>query len=181
MQDMTPAAAGPPPLTEIEYWRDYDIIRNDVNAAMVSCYTHRAINHVAAADRNISQRLNRHADFWRVISFGLHNSLFIVLARILDSDPELHSIYQVLNATTGHPESFRKAALRVRKLSIPGTEPNPPWLDEYVQNAWEPTVQDLRRLRKALARHKNEVRRHLQTDSQSDRAYHFQAFHSVPL
>lgn len=154
MQDMTPAPAGPPPLTETEYWRDYDIIRNDVNAAMVSCYTHRALNDAAAADRRISQRINRHPDFWRVTSFGLQNSLFIVLARILDSDPKLHSIYQVLNATTAHPEFFSKAALRARKLSIPGTEPNPPWLDDYVQNAWEPSVQDLRGLKKALGPHK---------------------------
>ena len=151
---MMPAPAGPPPLTEGEYWRDYDIIRNDVNAAMVSCYTHRAINAAAVADRKIYQRLNRHPDFWRVTSFSLQNSLFIVLARILDSAPNLHSIYQVLNATTAHPEFFSKAALRARKLSIPGTEPNPAWLDGYVQNAWEPTVQDLRALKKALAPHK---------------------------
>jgi hypothetical protein len=151
---VTLVPTGPPPLTEAEYWRDYDIIRNDVNAAMVSCYTHRAINDVAAADRKIYQRLNRHSDFWRVSSFSLQNSLFIVLARILDSDPKLHSIYQVLNATTAHPEFFSKTALRARKLAIRGAEPNPPWLDEYVQNAWEPTVQDLRALRKALAPHK---------------------------
>ena len=154
MREMTPTPAGPPPLTETEYWRDYDIIRNDVNAVMVSCYTQRTINDVAAADRKISQRLNRHPDFWRVTSFGLQNSLFIVLARILDSDPKVHSIYQVLNATTAHPEFFSKAALRARKLSIPGTEPDPPWLDEYVQDAWVPTVQDLRGLKKALAPHK---------------------------
>ena len=150
---MMAAPAGPPPLTEAEYWRDYDIIRNDVNAAMVSCYTHRAINDVAAADRKIHQRLNRQPDFWRVTSFSLQNSLFIVLARILDSDPKLHSIYQVLNATTAHPEFFNKAALRARKLAIPGTEANPPWLDEYIQNAWEPTVQELRALSRGGAQH----------------------------
>jgi hypothetical protein len=121
---------------------------------MVSCYTHRAINHVAAEDPKIGQRLNRQPDFWRVTSFSLQNSLFIVLARILDSDPILHSIYQVLNATTAHPEFFSKAALRARKLSIPGTGPNPAWLDEYIQNAWEPSVQDLRALKKALSPHK---------------------------
>ncbi|MGH9667366.1 MAG: hypothetical protein ACRD9L_23330, partial [Bryobacteraceae bacterium] len=41
-----------------------------------------------------------------------------------------------------------------RKLSIPGPNPNPPYLDEYVQNAWVPTVQDLRKLKRALAPHK---------------------------
>jgi hypothetical protein len=37
-------------LTEREYWHDYEIIKNDVHGAMVSCYTHRAINHVAALE-----------------------------------------------------------------------------------------------------------------------------------
>jgi hypothetical protein len=72
-------------MTEEEYWRDYDIIRNDVNAAMVSCYTHRAINDFAVADRKIYRRLNRQPDFWRITSFSLQNSLFIVLARIRSS------------------------------------------------------------------------------------------------
>ncbi|MGJ5814471.1 hypothetical protein [Paludibaculum fermentans] len=151
---MMPVPAGQFPLTEEEYWRDYEIIRNDVNAAMVSCYTHRTITLIVASDSDLAMRVNRHPDFWRITSFSLQNSLFIVLARILDSDPRLHSIYQVLNATTAHPEFFSKAALRARKLAVPGTEPNPPWLDEYVENAWEPTVRDLRALRKALGPHK---------------------------
>ncbi len=121
---------------------------------MVSCYTHRTINELADADQKIYQRLDRHRDFWRVTLFGLQNSLFVVLARILDSNPKLHSIYQVLNATTAHPEFFSKSALRARKLSIPGSDPNPPWLDEYVPKAWEPSIQDLRGLKKALAPHK---------------------------
>src|SRR3974377_896117 len=112
---------GPPPLTEKEYWRDYDIIRNDVNAAMVSCYTHRALNHIAASDRELVQKLNRSPDFWRVTSFRLQSTLFIVLARILDHDDKVHSVHQLLNATTAHPEFFSKAALRARKLSIQGT------------------------------------------------------------
>ena len=149
---MIPIPPGPPPLTETEYWRDYDIIRDDVNAAMVCSYTLRTINEVAAADRKIFERLNRHPSFWRTTSFGLQNSLFIVLARILD--PKQHSIYHVLNATTAHPEFFSKHALRKRKLSSCSKPNPPPWLDDYVENAWEPSVQDLKELKKALAPHK---------------------------
>lgn len=150
---MVPAATGPPSLTEKEFWRDYDIIRNDVNAAMVACYTHRTINHIAATDFEVLGRLNRTPDFWRIASFSLQSTLIIVLARILDNDHNVHSVYKVLNATTAHPEFFSRDALRARKL-IPGTDPNPPYLDEYVQNAWVPTVQDLRKLKRALAPHK---------------------------
>jgi hypothetical protein len=142
---------GPPPLTEKEYWRDYHIIRDDVNAAMVSCYTHRTLNRIAARDREIVDKLNRTPTFWRITSFSLQSTLFIVLARILDHDDKVHSVHQLLNATIAHPNFFNKEALRARKLNIPGTEPNPPWLDEYVQNAWEPTTPDLRLLKKALA------------------------------
>jgi hypothetical protein len=150
------APNGPPLMTEAEYWQDYEIIKNDVHAAMVSCYTHRTINHIAATDMDIVEKMNHQPEFWQVTSFSLQNTLFIVLARLLDSDPGVHSIHPVLNATIAHPEFFDHAALRARKLSIPGTpkNPPPPWLDEYVAAAWEPTTQDLRALKKALAPHK---------------------------
>ena len=129
---MVPAPAGPPPLTEKEYWHDYDVIRNDVNGAMVACYTPRTINHIAATDFEILEKMNRTPDFWRVTSFSLQSTLFIVLARILDNDNNVHSIYNLLNATIAHPEFFSRDALRARKLSIPGTDPNPPiWTSTF--------------------------------------------------
>jgi hypothetical protein len=121
---------------------------------MVSCHTHRALHDLLASDHEVARAINRNAEFWLITSFSLQSTLFIVLARILDHDDKVHSIYKVLNQTTAHPEFFTRQALRARKLSIPGTGPNPPWLDEYVRNAWEPTVQDLRALKKALAPHK---------------------------
>ncbi len=142
------------PLTEESYWRDLEIIRNELNAAMVSCYTHRTIHRVAAADADVALRMNRHAEFWRINSMSLQTTMFIVLARILDHNANVHSIHQVLNATTAHPKFFQRAALRARKIALPG----PPWeagmLDEYIQNAWEPTPQELRLLKRSLAPHK---------------------------
>jgi hypothetical protein len=150
------APNGPPPMIEEEYGRDYEIIKNDVHAALVNCYTHRTINRIASTDMDTSEKMNRQPEFWQVTSFSLRNTLFIVLARPLDSDPDVHSIHPVLNATIAHPEFFNHEALRARKLGIPGTPRNlvPPWLDEFVATAWEPTTQDLRALKKALAPHK---------------------------
>ena len=70
-------------MTEAEYWQDYEIIKNDVHAAMVSCYTHRTINHIAATDVGILEKMNLQPEFWQVTSFSLQNSLFIVLANNL--------------------------------------------------------------------------------------------------
>ena len=103
-------------LAEDEYRRDYDIIRNDVSAAMVCCYTQRAINDIAVADPAVLQRLNRSATFWRINSFSLQGMLFIVLARILDTDPGVHSIHQLLRASTAHPEFFSKDGAETERL-----------------------------------------------------------------
>ena len=141
-------------MTEAEYWRDYEIIKNDVLASIVSYQTHNTLNSLAARDPEVYQKINRHANFWNISSSSWQRTLFIVLARILDHDPKVHSIYQVLNATIAHPEFFSKPALRARKLAIPGTQWNPADLDDYVRNAWEPTVQDLRMMKRALVPHK---------------------------
>lgn len=151
---MTPAPGGPPPLSEAEFWRDYDLIRDDVNAAMLSCYTHRTINHIAATDMGVWAKMNRNPEFWQVTAYSLQNALFIVLARILDHDGTLHSVHKVLNATIAHPEFFSKAARRARKLSIPGSGLDPALLDQYDQDTWEPTAQDLRTLKKDLKPYK---------------------------
>jgi hypothetical protein len=150
--------SGTPPqlLTEDQYWRDYEIIRNNIYAAVVSCHTHNVITHVAANDTDVLQKLRRHGEFWNLTLANLQTTVFIVLAQIFDPDPSVHSIHQVLNATTAHPEFFSKTALRTRKLkmSAAGSEWNPADLDRYVENAWEPTVPDLRLLKRALAPHK---------------------------
>ena len=148
-----------PALTEAEYWRGYDIIRNDVNAAMVGCYAHRTIVELVSGNRPLWERLNRNGEFWRINAFSLQGMMFIVLARIFDPNPGLHSIYKVLYATTACPGVFSKASLRARKVSITSA----PWpaglLDDFVQAAWEPTIQDLRKLRKALSPHKEKFDR----------------------
>src|ERR1039457_4244587 len=138
-------------MTDVEYWRDYDVIRDDVHAAMVSCYTHRAINHLAASDTRVWTRMNSNAEFWQVTSYSLKNTLFIVLSRILDqSSSAPHSVHKVLSATIAHPEFFSRAARRARKLGIPGSGWDPNILAESDKDRWEPTAQDLRTLQKDL-------------------------------
>jgi len=66
---------------------------------MVCCYTHAAINDIAVADATILQKLNRNANFGALTHLVLQGMLFIVLARILDTNPDVHSLYQLLKAT----------------------------------------------------------------------------------
>src|ERR1700691_1771524 len=148
LEYMHPNASPYASMTDADSWRD------DVHAAMVSCYTHRAINHLAASEMEVSAKMNNNAEFWHVTSYSLQNTLFILLSRILDPDSALHSVHKVLNATVAHPEFFSKAARQARKLSVPGRGLHPKILDEEDQDPWEPTAQDLRALKKELRPYK---------------------------
>lgn len=142
-------------ITEDQYWRDYDLISNDVHAAMVICYTHRAINHLAATDVTTSSKMNANLEFWQATSYSLQSMLMITLARVLDANGDVHSVHKLLSATIARPEFFSRSARRTRVLSVPGGTWTPEALAEYDRNnTWEPTSADLRTLKKDLAQYK---------------------------
>jgi hypothetical protein len=60
----------------------------------------------------------------------------------------------LVKATIANPAFFSKAALRQRKRQSSNlTGPDPQWLVDYVNQAWEPTAADLKPLLAALAPH----------------------------
>lgn len=147
------APTGPLPMTEEEYWRDYEVISDDVHAAIVTCYTHRALNHLIATDQDVYAKVNANPEFWRATSYSLQNMMFILLSRILDTDGKVHSLHNVLNSTTGHPEFFSRAARRARAI-ISQVKWGPAELAEFDRvNTWEPDANDLRDLKKDLKPH----------------------------
>ena len=143
------------PVTESEYWRDYELIRDAVSAAVQSFHGHLALNNFAVADEQLLQKINKVPEFWKLHAFSLQTTFFIVLARIFDNSRDAHSVHKLLAATVQHPEFFSKAALCARKREVSNiTGPNPAWLDEYLQNiTWEASTADLRTLKRAIAPH----------------------------
>lgn len=135
-------------MTESEYWRDYELIRDEVNTAIESFYTYLEIHRFAADDERVFLSLNDAPMFWNIQLYSLQTAFFIALGRIFDDGPDAHSIHKLLTATVEHPEFFSKNSLGLRKTS--GKE-KPKWLDSYLADAFEPTVTDLRTLKKALA------------------------------
>jgi hypothetical protein len=79
-----------PPITEEQYWRDYELIDNSIHAAIVCCYTHRAISYLVATDPEIYARVNANAEFWQTTAYSLQNMLFILLSRILSHSRGVH-------------------------------------------------------------------------------------------
>src|ERR1039458_4617777 len=144
----------PPPITEAQYWRDYELIDNDIHAAIVCCYTHRAISHLVATDPEIYARVNANPEFWQATAYSLQNMLFILLSRILGHSSGVHTVHQLLNATIARQDLFTKDARRARVLAVPGGKWTPEALAEYDRNnTWEPTGANLRTLKTDLRPH----------------------------
>jgi hypothetical protein len=62
----------------------------------------------------------------------------------------------LVEATIEHPGFFAKPELYKRKrasLNLGETQPDPPWLEKYIERAWEPSRKDLEPMRQALEEH----------------------------
>jgi hypothetical protein len=150
---MTPANARAP-LTEDEYWRIFHLIRGDVEAAIKSNHAYLTVNNLVVAEREIYEKVNKFPDFWKLNAFALQTTFFIVFGRLFDMRPDSHSVQKLVDATIENPVFFSKAALRERKRQSSNISgPDPEWLVDYVNNAWEPTTADLEPLRTALIPH----------------------------
>lgn len=138
-------------MTESEYLRDFELVKDEVNIAMWSFYTHLNILNYAAEDKTVFRKLNEHPTYWNVQLHSFQTTFFISLGRIFDDGKDTHSIHKLIAATVEHPEFFSVKALEKRKTAG-GKKPD--WLESYLEEAFEPRVADLRLLKKELAKYK---------------------------
>lgn len=132
-------------MTEHEFWIDYELIRDEVWAAIETFYTYIEIHNFAADNKNIYKKINQNPSFWNITLNGLHRSFFIALSKVFDNGPDAHSIHKFIAACIAHPQFFSKHALAARKKKQ-GLKPDD--LKKYMASTYEPSIQDLRLLRK---------------------------------
>lgn len=155
MSNLHPDSASPNSgvsMTEEEYLSDYKLIYDDIHGAINFFHTYIEIHKFASEDSDIYNAINTSASFWNTQLYSLQLTFFIVLARIFD-EGNGHSVHKLLKTTVTHPEYFSKSALYERK-KMPAGQPQPDWLDDYVNKAWEPTASDLRAIKKNLGPYK---------------------------
>jgi hypothetical protein len=137
----------------------FHCVRGDVEVAIKSNYAYLKIHNLAAGDRDIFDRYQRDAHFWSLNSLSLQTTFFIAFGRIFDHRRDSFSIHKVVESTIANPAFFSKSALRERKRQSSNINgPDPDWLVEYVDQAWEPTTADLEPLRTALVPHYDRFR-----------------------
>ena len=134
-------------MEEPEFWNDFELIRNDVDKAIEAFYTYISMHNVASENLEIHRAMNRNSTFWSINLYALQTTFFITMGRIFDDGKDAHSVHKLISGALAHPEFFSKKALSNRKIK--GQE-KPPWLEKYIENAFEPGVSDLRNIKKLI-------------------------------
>lgn len=107
----------------------------------------KVINNRAAADAQVLLELNEYADFWNITLYSLQSTFFLEVGKLFDSDKSAFSVNWLLNLCAENISEFSKSALAHRKWSK-GSKPD--WLDDYIENAYEPVPADFQRLKGKL-------------------------------
>ena len=138
-------------MTDEEFWKGFELTRDEINVAIYSYYTWLEILNYAATNREILNSINRTPSFWNVTLHGLQESFFMALGRIFDDGKDCHSIHKFISSCISHPEHFLYDALEKRKQ---GGSEKPDWLDNYMRQTYQPTVSDFGKIKQAIVPHR---------------------------
>ena len=130
--------------TEQQFERALEIFRAEEEQAAQFYYAFQAVREVVLQHKSVSAMLRREPLFWKTCLGALQTAAFIALGRIFDHDGR-HNLEKLLCLAERNHEVFSKAALARRRQGNDLKRPD--GLDEYLQNVYEPTPQDFRRLR----------------------------------
>lgn len=128
-----------------------DNFRNEAYLAARYMYAEMAIQHAASKSTKLLNRLNRTPTFWITCGAALQSSAYISIARIFDvkSDYNVNALLKSMEDNLG---IFQKDALKSRKRNGNTTEPE--WLEDYLLQAYYPTIKDVARLQKKVSEYR---------------------------
>jgi hypothetical protein len=132
---------------EREFERELEVFGNEVEILTQVFYAYLAVHGTAADNKAVYRLLDDANLFWNTCLYGLQSTTFIVLDRVFDQNPRSkHNIDRLLKMAQNNLHIFSKEALRRRKQVV--TPDHTEWLGRYLEQVYEPTHDDFRRLRK---------------------------------
>lgn len=135
-------------MRDSEFSEILDSLREEVLNAIESFYSYVGIHNQLSSDRDLYAVLNQNPSFWNIVLQALQYNFFIALGRVFDDSPNSQSIHKLVNACLSHPKFFSREALGGRRMQ---NGQKPPWLDEFLSNAFEPKVSHLRVLKREVS------------------------------
>jgi len=136
---------------EQQFQEELEIFRKEAESAAQFFYAYLAIHETAKRNRSVFDYLNANALLWNTIAGSLQTSALIALHRIFNHRSR-HRLDSLLKVAEENVEIFSKEALRQRKRG--NHKKDPDWLDEYMERVYEPTKEDLIRIRSQAEEYK---------------------------
>jgi hypothetical protein len=129
---------------------ELEVFRTEEETAQQYFFAYLSVRSLAASDADVLANMNNTALFWRTTHHAMVLAAFIALARIFDQDPKSdHNIGKLLRVTGDSLGLFTKSALAARRVAAGLTQAQ---AGQFVANAYELTAQNVRDLRRQVAR-----------------------------
>jgi hypothetical protein len=126
--------------------------RSEVIIATSSFFAWKTINNLATTNNEILRALNANALSWNIITHSLLITFFTAMGRIFDGDSRSLTVHSFISKCESEIAQFSKLALEARKLrNTHGVRPE--WLNDYLQEAYEPIAADFEELAKFAKQH----------------------------
>ena len=127
-----------------QFESELEVFRGEVETAAQYFYSWLSVHEVANQNESVVKFLNQNALFWNTVLGSLQTSAFIALGRVFDQDSN-HNLDRMFAIAKRNPTIFSKADLAKRKKNLSSNASE--WIDEYLQNVYEPKASDFRRLK----------------------------------
>ena len=125
--------------------------RHETTIAAQYFYAEMAVQYAACKSPKLRSRLNETPGFWNVHMAATQATAYFTVARICDTKSP-YNVDALLDAFESNLHLFSRSAVDARKSE--GGTTRPSWLDKYLLDAHYPTVQDVKRLRACVKRHR---------------------------
>lgn len=131
------------------YIQYHEHFSNELYQATACYVIWKNLQNEPADDEKLLESLNITPLSWVFIRHSMMVSLIMALSRIFDTDGDSVSIDDLIKSCAEDIELFSKSKLRERKAASHNASE---WIDEYIDNAYEPSAEDFLRLKSEVKR-----------------------------
>jgi hypothetical protein len=133
---------------EATFAAELETFRETAEEASQYLYAYLAIHRGAKERQRVLKQLQRNSLFWLTVTSSLQVSLMVTLGRVFDQR-SAHNLDRLIGLAQQGRSLFSRPHLAARKR---GGGNDPPWLQSFIAEAYEPTAADFRDVRKRVAR-----------------------------
>ncbi|MDS4028456.1 MAG: hypothetical protein RKO66_00035 [Candidatus Contendobacter sp.] len=118
-------------------------LRNETESSLRVLYALRQFRMLLTEQKSVDE-LNKNIHFWKIFESALTTKLFIGLRRLYDSSGDTFTVQSFIKDCIDHVDQFSSVALRKRRMEE--SENAQEWIDGFMKNVHEPTVEDFKNL-----------------------------------